>query len=212
MQQKNVWNIILGKGLWVKIAFQKYIQPLNILEWIRSLVKEKENISICWKAVLWAFDIIGNFLVWKIGNGTTVRIGLDPWIGCKWRHVLPYSMLEKLHLAGFFCLSNIGIHGLSVLMPQQWYSDEYIGFVDPLEIDVWNGYLAILKSSHARISNKDDALVWNLSKTGKYTPKEGYAQLMHRDVVHNWWWKVLWKLKCPLKAKSFAGLSFLVKH
>ena len=68
-------------------------------------------------------------------------------------------MLEKLHLAGFFCLSDIGIHGLSVLLPQQWFSAEYIGFVDPFEIDVWNGCLAILKSSHVRITNDDDALV-----------------------------------------------------
>ena len=78
---------------------------------------------------------------------------------------------------------------------------------------MWNGYLAIPKSSHARLSNEDDALVWNLSKSGKYTPKEGYAQLMHREVEHIWWWKVLWKLKCPLKIKiKIVGLSFLVKH
>ena len=40
---KNVWNIIQGQGLWVNIAFQKYINPLNILEWIRSPVKKKEK-------------------------------------------------------------------------------------------------------------------------------------------------------------------------
>ena len=36
---KKVWNIIHGSGLWVKIAIQKYIYPMNILEWIRSTVK-----------------------------------------------------------------------------------------------------------------------------------------------------------------------------
>ena len=101
---------------------------MSILEWIISSDKKKKNISICWKAILWAFDIIGNFLVWKIGNGSVVCIGLDPWLGFKWRHALPISMLEKLHLASFFCLSDIGIHGLSVLMPQQWFSAKYIGF------------------------------------------------------------------------------------
>ena len=98
---KNVWNIIHGSGLWVKIAIHKYIYPMNILDWIRSPVKKRNNISFCWKAILWAFDLIGNFLVWKIGSGNAVRIGLDPWSGCKWRHALPIPMLEKLHLAGF---------------------------------------------------------------------------------------------------------------
>ena len=56
---KKVWDIIHGSGLWLKIDFQKYIYPMNKLEWIRSSVKKKKNISICWKAVLWAFDLIG---------------------------------------------------------------------------------------------------------------------------------------------------------
>ena len=84
-------------------------------------------------------------------------------------------MLEKLHLAGFYCLSDIGLHGLSALMAQQWFSADFNGLTDPQEIDVWNGYIAILKSSHVRISNDDDALVWNLSKSGRYSPKEGYT-------------------------------------
>ena len=40
---------------------------------------------------------------------------------------------------------------------------------------MWNGYIAILKASNVRISNDDDALVWNLSKSGHYSPKDGYA-------------------------------------
>ena len=52
---------------------------------------------------------------------------------------------------------------------------------------MWNGYLAILKSSHVRISSDDDTLVWNLSKSGRYSPKEGYAQLINRDMDHIWW-------------------------
>ena len=126
---------------------------MNILEWIRSPVKKKKNISIVWKAVLWDFDIIGNHLVWNIGNGNVVRIGIDPWLGCKWRHTLPPSMIETLHLAGFHFLSDIGSHGLNLVMPQLWFSAESIGFSNPHEIDVWNNYLAILKSNHFFLSS-----------------------------------------------------------
>ena len=88
-------------------------------------------------------------------------------------------------------------------MAQQWLSADFISFTDPFEIDVWNGYLTILKSSHVRITNDDDTLVWNLSKSCRYSPKEGYAQFMRKDLEPIWWWKVLWKLKCPLKSKLF---------
>ena len=76
---------------------------------------------------------------------------------------------------------------------------------------MWNGYLAILKSTHVRISNDVDILVWNLSKFGRYSPKDGYAQLMNRDMDLIWWWKVLWKLKCPLKSKLFCWFLFFGK-
>ena len=151
------------------------------------MLKRKKCISICWKVVLWAFDITGNFLVWHIGNGNAVRIGVDPWLGCKWRHILPSSMIEKLNVAGFHYLSDIGLQGFPSVLEQQWFNADFIGFTDPHEIAVWNDYLDILKSSHARLSNEDDALVWNLSKSGKYTPKEGYAQLMHMEVEYIWW-------------------------
>jgi len=209
---KNVWNIIHGSGLWVKIATQKYIYPMNILEWIRSNAKKKKNISICWKAVLWAFDLIGNSLVWKIGTGKDVHIGLDPWSGCKWRHALPVPMLDRLHMAGFQFISDIGIHCLSGLMTQKWLSADTIGFTDPLDIVAWNGYIATLKSSHVRLSAAADCLIWNLSKSGKYSPKEGYAELMNREVDSIWWWKVIWKMKCPLKTKNSVGFFSLVKH
>ena len=31
---KNVWKVINGKGLWVQIVVQKYIDPMSLLDWI----------------------------------------------------------------------------------------------------------------------------------------------------------------------------------
>ena len=52
--------------------------------------------------MLWSFDLIGDFLVWKVGNGESVRIGMDPWVGCKWRNMLPPHLIDKLHSAGIY--------------------------------------------------------------------------------------------------------------
>ena len=65
------------------------------------------------------------------------------------------------------------------------------------------------KEIHVRLSNEDDKLAWNLSKSRRYSPKEGYVHLLDRsELEYSWWWKVLWKLKCPIKAKIFCWFLF----
>ena len=127
--------------------------------------------SICWKVVLWSFDIIGNNLVSKIGNGVDVHLGMDPWVGYKWRHLLPYPLVEKLHSVGVFSLKDIGIP-VSPVMEQALLPADHFG-LDFEDVSVWNGYFSILKTSHVRLSNEKDKLVWNLSKSEIYSLKEG---------------------------------------
>ena len=95
-------------------------------------------------------------------------------------------------------------------MEQGWISADDLGLVDYQDVSCWNGYLAILKASHVRLTNAMDVLVWNQSKSGKYSPKDGYLQLIldRNEMEYSWWWKVLWKLKCPLKSKIFCWFLF----
>ena len=111
--------------------------------------------------MLWSFDLIGNFLVWKVENGADLRIGMDPWVGCKWRHSLPSHLTDILHSAGIYFLKDIGSPGVSYLMEQGWLNDDNLGLVDEHEVICWNGYLNILKDSHIRLTNEVDVLVWN---------------------------------------------------
>jgi hypothetical protein len=48
-------------------------------------------------------------------------------------------------------------------------------------------------------------LVWKHAPHGVYTPQLGYIQLSidHHNRGPLWWWKGLWKTKCPLNAKIF---------
>ena len=76
--------------------------------------------------MFWSFDLIGNGLVWNVGNGTEVCIGADPWVDCKWRHLLPSHLIESLHYHGFYFLKEIGCPGMSMLLEQGRLSSENI--------------------------------------------------------------------------------------
>ena len=118
---------------------------------------------------------------------------------------ITFFFIDKLHSVGVFSLKDIGVPGLIPLMEQVWLSVDQLGLDDHQDVAVWNGYLSILKRSHVRLTNDNDVLVWNLSKSCLYTPKKGYVQLLlDRDGMdHSQWWKLLWNLKCPLKEKIF---------
>jgi len=49
----------------------------------------------------------------------------------------------------------------------------------------------------------EDTLVWVLAADEIYSPKAGYTTLCAKRFVIdiNWWWRGLWKLHCPAKAK-----------
>ena len=59
--------------------------------------------------------------------------------------------------------------------------------------------------AHIQLTEQEDDLIWDLDPSGAYTPKAGYLMLSAeaggREEV--WWWRKLWKLKCPSKARLF---------
>ena len=71
---KRIWRILKGEGLWPMVVINKYISPLSVEEWFRSRDKNYMNMSIMWKAILHAFDLIGDGMERCIRNGTNLRI------------------------------------------------------------------------------------------------------------------------------------------
>lgn len=74
---KSVWWLIQSNGFGHRWS-ERYIAPETVDGWIRYPVKSLNNVSIIWKAVILAFPLVGNWLVWCVGRGTKVQVGLDP--------------------------------------------------------------------------------------------------------------------------------------
>lgn len=151
-----------------------------------------------------SFPVVGDNLAWKVGKGNQLRIGTDPWPGSENSHILPKDLIEQLHKQGIFYLSHLANPPTTNFWNQGWKNANLLGIVG-IQAESLTNYIAALKRSHIRLTDREDELVWQKDPIGFYTPKSGYIALNINPMQQNpkWWWKGLWKLKCPQKAKNF---------
>ena len=162
--------------------YHKYIAPLTLIEWIRLADKSRTNCSVVWKVVVKHFDLVGSGLVWRIGNGRRVRLGIDPWVGCGRDRVLPEEMRLHLVTRGCLFITDIEDQENSSLWHQGWISAQRLDIHDDLQ-EAWEGFIRQLRVTNVRLTNRDDKLVWDYHPSGCYTPKHGYIQL--NVLAHN---------------------------
>lgn len=67
-----------------------------------------------------AFPLVGNWLVWKVGRGTKVKVGEDPWIGCGEDFRLTVRVIQFLTNSGYYRLNQIADTYMSIIWNQKW--------------------------------------------------------------------------------------------
>jgi ribonuclease HI len=155
-----------------------------------------------WKSVQRAFDVVGNNLAWLIGSGQSLRIGCDPWAGCMREHILPDALCTVLERGGYYYLAQVADPLHTTMWQQGWKDDRTLGLSEP-ETLTWDRYLRALGRANIRLNERTDELIWEGDPGGFYTPKAGYI-LLSTDPIQRevkWWWRKLWKQKCPTKGK-----------
>jgi hypothetical protein len=67
-------------------------------------------------------------------------------------------------------------------------------------------YILALRRENICLTEGEDELIWDGDPGGIYTPKAGYVQLSIEPLQQDekWWWRKLWKQKCPAKGKLLA--------
>eukprot|EP00253_Pinus_taeda_P027341 PITA_27341 len=183
------------ESLWTKVAYVKYIKPLNVLDWFCSR-QNTHNVSIIWKAVINTIPLLRDGLTWCIREGNSVRIGLDPWVGCGNTHRLPDGLIRHLNDRGITHIRHIGDPANSTFLQQAWLN------AHTLEIPAqwhatWTDYSDALTQAHIRLIDGPDEIIWAFAKHGTYAPKLGYLKLIEpiRPPNIHPTWKAIWKLK-----------------
>lgn len=90
MLAKQSWRIIKNpESLLSKIMGGKYLCHENFMR-----AKLGKNCSYVWSSIMWGSKLFGKGYKWRIGNGSMVTFGSNPWILVK--KTIGRSMLMKL--------------------------------------------------------------------------------------------------------------------
>ena len=148
-----------SSSLWSWVLKQKYIFGESLLEWIRNPRKSHVGGSVIWKAIVTSFDLIENHLAWDVGNGESVLIGRDPWMGSIQQHLLPPDVIDQLGLQGVFMLNHLAVPGNNVPWIQVW--KRAVSFeLGARETEFLDHYIHELVRANIILSDQEDSLVW----------------------------------------------------
>ena len=151
-----------------------------------------------------SFSLIESNLTWDVGNGEKVQVGRDPWLGSEQMHVFPEEVINTLALRGITTLNQLADERPEDPWTQHWKSADLLGLGEH-EMPFYENYIRGLQLAHIQLTEQEDNLIWDLDPGGAYSPKAGYLILSTEDGGREevWWWRSLWKLKCPAKARLF---------
>ena len=143
-------------------------------------------------------------LAWNVGDGSRVRLGRDPWVGCTARFTLSHDLLAFLNDRGFLNLNQVADHRITSIWRQGWLSGTDLHLEERWK-EEWRLFCLDLQNSSVRITDSRDELRWVHVQSGSYSLKMGYKWLMSQQgwEAPAWWSKLLWKLKFPTKTKLF---------
>ena len=79
--------------------------------------------------MFFAYDVIGDWISWKVGNDRIIIIGFDAWIGGSIAHKIPNNMIDHLTKKGYIFLYKIQDISLSSPIHQEWLNVSHIGFI-----------------------------------------------------------------------------------
>jgi hypothetical protein len=125
--EKCYWILIKTTSLWTRVVYQKYIAPLTTLDWIQNTNKTSPGISIIWKYMINSFDLIGNSLVWRVGSGRSIHLGMDPWPSCKLGNLLHVGTQNRLAQGSYYNLVQVGDPIQTNFWHQGWLSGHRLG-------------------------------------------------------------------------------------
>ncbi|XP_062087000.1 uncharacterized protein LOC133793720 [Humulus lupulus] len=149
------------------------------------------NPSYVWRSIFEARSLVVEGARLKVGNGSSIRMGRDPWIP-KATHRTPLGLHPEL--------TNNLVQSLMIPVSLVWDRDLVRDIFSPEDAE-------IILSIPLSLDRLEDSWYWVLEKSGLFSVKSVYRVLQDRKeealmASQSPFWVSLWKLRVPPKAKD----------
>ena len=81
LRMKIFWLALNSKGIWNRLIIVKYLKNKPVHLWFKEKNFISRNASIIWRGFIFTLSWIGKGIIWKVGNGESISLGADPFIG-----------------------------------------------------------------------------------------------------------------------------------
>ena len=176
---------------------------MSLQSWFRLKKFRHWNASLIWKGFIKTLPWIGKGLLWQVGNGTEVRVGVDPIVGLGCSYILPDELRYYLEDYGICTLDQARNH-----TTRFWFSAEELDLCEEWS-NPWKLYIRGLEFNRIRLKEETDSLLWSFSYyVGPISAAKGYGSLFHINNLEeqNLVLISLWTLKISLKLICFCWL------
>uniref|UniRef100_A0A803QCJ0 SHSP domain-containing protein n=1 Tax=Cannabis sativa TaxID=3483 RepID=A0A803QCJ0_CANSA len=189
MLAKQAWHIYSNPNSLLSVVLKaKYFHHSTFLD-----AGHGHSPSFTWLSIIWGRDLLKKGLLWKVGNGETIRTVDDYWVP---------GVRQLQYKAGCFPPSdNVNFF----LHPEgHWNREALDTYFDPPTVT------SIL---HVPVGgcDKEDFLIWNNHPSGILSVKTAYhlanagslPPSSSNSSLSRKWWTILWSLNIPPKVKTF---------
>lgn len=184
---KLAWNILTDPNkLWVKVMKAKYSCGMHTIPKFNF----RANSSCTWKAIVQAWDLVKENIIWIVNNGHDVRFWKDSWIP-------GYKPLIKLF--------DITVHDAEKDFPVLHYSVNGSWNWNKIQHLIPTEIRDRIAAIHPPNPGRNDFVCWNPTSDGFFSLKTTY-ELLSPDADStspNPLFKKVWKWGGPSRIKAF---------
>ena len=157
---KSLWRLVENLDtLWGRIMREKYCPNASIEEWFHQPTKTHKGGSLCWKAFVEAFPLVGNWVTWQVGDGRRIRIVQDPWVGSGDNFRLPITLFSQLKEKEISTLVDARSYTDRNQRATVWKTTQEMELAEN-DAPVWNSYINQLKTNFIHLDEEKNKLNW----------------------------------------------------